>query len=78
MISDGCPDANRKVLVQRVGECPLPTAQAFGLRWLGPTVATPRTRNGHIDLRRYLNPRAALVTKLEDLLCGDGMRGERS
>ena len=31
MISDGCADANRKVLVERVGENLLPTAQAWGL-----------------------------------------------
>jgi hypothetical protein len=27
MIGDGCPDTNRKVLVKRVGEHLLPTAQ---------------------------------------------------
>jgi len=28
MISDGCPDTNRKVLVKRVGENLLPPAQS--------------------------------------------------
>jgi hypothetical protein len=31
MISDGCSDANREVLVKRVNENLLPTAQPLGL-----------------------------------------------
>jgi hypothetical protein len=31
MISDGCPDTNREVLVKRVGENLLPSARACGL-----------------------------------------------
>jgi hypothetical protein len=30
MISDGCPDTNRKVLVEGVNKNLLPTAQAWG------------------------------------------------
>jgi hypothetical protein len=37
MISDGCPDADREVLVKGVGEHLLPSAQALGTwaAWLG-------------------------------------------
>ena len=75
MISDGCTDANRKVLVKRVGENLLPTAQAWGLWRPGPPVAAPRTGNSHIDLFCHLIPGQALITKLQDLLCGGGMSG---
>ncbi len=75
MISDGCSDANRKVLVKGVGENLLPTAQAWGLWRPGPPVAAPGTGNRHIDLLCYLRPGQALVTKLQDLLCGGGMSG---
>ena len=73
MISDGCPYANRKVLVKGVGEYLLPTAQAWGLWWPGPPVAAPCTRDSHIDLFCHLIPCEALITKLQDLLCGGGM-----
>ena len=75
MISDGCSDANRKVLVKGVGENLLPTAQAWGLWRPGPPVAAPGTGNRHIDLFCYLSPGQALVTQLQDLLCGGGMSG---
>ena len=75
MISDGCSDANRKVLVKGVGENLLPTAQAWGLWRPGPPVAAPGTGNRHIDLLCYLRPGQALVTQLKDLLCGGGMSG---
>jgi hypothetical protein len=41
MISDGCTNANRKVLVQGVGDHLLPTAQAWRLRRSGPPIAAP-------------------------------------
>ena len=75
MISDGCSDANRKVLVKGVGENLLPTAQAWGLWRPGPPVAAPGTGNSHIDLFCHLSPGQALVTQLQDLLCGGGMSG---
>ena len=75
MISDGRPDANRKVLVKCVGENLLPTAQAWGLGRPGPPVAAPGAGNRHTDLFCYLWPGQALVTKLQDLLCGRGMSG---
>ena len=70
MISDGCTNANRKVLVKGVGEHLLPAAQAWGLWRPGPPVAAPGTGNRHIDLFCYLRPGQALVTQLQDLLCG--------
>jgi hypothetical protein len=74
MISDGCPDANGKVLVKCVGKNPLPLAQRWGLWRPGSPVAAPGTGNRHIDLLCYLGPGQALVTHLEDLLSGCGMR----
>jgi hypothetical protein len=56
MISDGRAHADREVLVERVGENLLPTAQAWSLWPLGPPVAAPRARNSHIDLLGYLSP----------------------
>jgi hypothetical protein len=75
MISDGCPDANRKVLIKGIGESLLPTAQGRRLRWPGPTVTTPGTRSGHADLFCHLSPGQASVPELRDLLCGCGMCG---
>jgi len=43
MISDGGPYANREILVKRVGEHLLPTAQAWRLCRPGPSVAAPGT-----------------------------------
>jgi hypothetical protein len=73
MISDGCTDANCKVLVKGVGStcCQRPTR--WGLWWLGPTVAAPGTRNGHIDLFCHVTPGQALATQLHDLIGGGGM-----
>ena len=73
MISNGRSDANRKVLIKGVGENLLPTAQAWGLWRPGPPVAAPGTGNRHIDLLGHLSPGQALVTQLQDLLCGGGM-----
>ncbi len=53
MISDGCTDPDREVLIKGVGEYLLPMAQASGLAWTGPPVAAPGTGNGHIDLWGY-------------------------
>ena len=75
MISDGCTDTNREVLVKRVGENLLPTAQAWGPWRPGPPVAAPGTRGRHTDLFCYLRPGQALVTELPDLLCRRGMCG---
>ena len=75
MISDGCPYANGKVLVKRVGENLLPTAQARGTRRPCPAVAAPGTGNCHIDLLCHLIPGQALVTELKDLLRRRGMCG---
>ena len=72
MISDGCPDANSKVLVKRVGENLLATAQLWRLGRPGSPVAAPCARNSHIHLFCYLTPGQALVTKLHDLLCEAG------
>jgi hypothetical protein len=74
MISNRRSDANGKVLVKRIGEHPLPTTQAWGLWRPGPPVAAPSPGNRHIDLFCDLIPGQALVTQLQDLLCGGGMR----
>jgi hypothetical protein len=50
MISDSCSDAYRKVLVKRIGENLLPTAQAWGLRWPDPSVPAPCARHSDLDL----------------------------
>jgi hypothetical protein len=68
MINNGGSNANRKVLVKRAGENPLPSAQPLWLRRLGPPIAAPRPRNSHIDLFRHLSPCQALVPQLHDLL----------
>jgi hypothetical protein len=75
MISDSRSDANRKVLIKGVSEHLLPTAQASGFWWPGIPGAAPGTGNCHIDLFGHLLPGQALVTKLQDLLCGGGMSG---
>ena len=74
MISDGSSDANGKVLVEGVGENQLPTARAWGLWWPGPPIAAPSTGNRHPDLFCHLRPGHALLTKVQDLLGGCGMR----
>jgi hypothetical protein len=73
MISDSRTDANRKVLVKRVGEHLLPSAQPLGLGRSCPPVTTPGTGNRHIDLLCYLWPGQALVPELQDLLCRSGV-----
>jgi hypothetical protein len=75
MISDGSPDANRKVVVKGVGEDLLPTAQASGLGRSGPPVAAPGAGNRHADLLCYLWPGEALITKLRYQLRGSRMSG---
>jgi hypothetical protein len=69
MINDGSPDTNGKVLVEGVGEHLLPTAQAWGVGLLRPSVAAPGTGDGHIDLFWPPDSSYASVTKLQDLLC---------
>jgi len=61
MISDRRPNANRKVLVECVGEHLLPTPQAWGFGRSGLPVAAPGTGNRHIDLFCHLIPGQALV-----------------
>jgi hypothetical protein len=75
MISDRRPDTNRKVLIKGVGENLLPTAQSGRLWRPGLSVAAPCTGNGHIDLFCHLIPAQALLTQLEDLLCGGRVSG---
>jgi hypothetical protein len=75
VISDGCPDANREVLVKGIGQNLLPTAQAWRLWGPGLTVATPSTGNRHIDLFCHLIPGQALITKLHDPFCRGWMSG---
>jgi hypothetical protein len=74
MISNGCTDANGKVLVEGVGENLLPTAQACRLWRPGPAIAAPSTRDRHIDVLCDLTPGQPSVTKLEDLLRRRRMR----
>jgi hypothetical protein len=75
MINDGCPDPDRKILIEGVGEHLLPSPRLLGLWCPGPTVAAPGTRDRHIDLFCHLTPGQALVTKLHDLIGGGGMCG---
>jgi hypothetical protein len=73
VISDSCSYADCKVLIKRVGEYLLPSAQTWGLWRPGPPVAAPRAGNRHINLLGHLIPGQALVAQLQDLLCGSGM-----
>jgi hypothetical protein len=75
MIGNGRSDADRKMLIKRVGQHLLPTAQARGLGWPGPPIAAPYTGNRHIDLFGHLTPGQALITQFHDLLCGCRMCG---
>jgi hypothetical protein len=50
MISDGCSDADGKVLIKGIRENLLPTAQAWRLWVSGSPVTAPDTRTSHIDL----------------------------
>jgi hypothetical protein len=75
MISDGRSDADRKMLINCIGENLLPSAQAWKLRRPGPPVAAPGTGNSHADLLCYLIPGQASVTQLPDPLCGGRMSG---
>jgi hypothetical protein len=75
MISDRRPDTNRKVLVQGVGENLLPSAQSGRLYRPGPSVAAPGTGNRHIDPFGHLIPGQALVTEIQDPLCGGRVSG---
>jgi hypothetical protein len=75
MISNSCPNTDRKMLIKRVGEHLLPTAQAWGLGRPGPLVTAPDTGYSHADLFRHLTPGQALVTELQDLLGGGRMCG---
>ena len=75
MISGGCPDPDREVLMERVSEHLLPTAQAWGRRLMCSPVAAPRTGNSHPNLFCHLSPGQALVAKFHDLVGGGGMCG---
>jgi len=75
MIGNGCPYADSKVLIKRVREHLLPTAQLRGLWRPGSTVATPGAGDRHIDLLCYLTPGQAFVTEVQDLCCTGGMSG---
>ena len=75
MISGGCPDPDREVLMERVSEHLLPTAQAWGRRLMCPPVATPHTRTSHTHLFCDLSPVQALVANFHDLIGGCGMCG---
>jgi hypothetical protein len=75
MISDGRSDADREMLVKRVGEHLLPAAESGRLRRPGPAVAAPCAGDRHADLLGHLIPGQALVTQLQDLLCGGWMSG---
>jgi hypothetical protein len=59
-ISDGCSDTDSNVLVKRVGENLLPTAQAWWLWWPGPPLAAPDAGNGHIQLFGHPHSRSGL------------------
>jgi len=83
MVDDGCSNTNRKVLVKRVCENLLPSAQARRLWWPGVPVATPCPGNSHVDPFRHLSLGQTLVTQVEDLLgggwvrrCADGTHGD--
>ena len=65
---------DRKVLVG-ARRAPAANGQAWLIWRPGPPVAAPGTGNRHIDLFCHLCPGHALITQLEDLLCGGGMRG---
>jgi hypothetical protein len=73
MISDGRTDANRQVLIKRVRENLLPTAQTWRLWGPGLPVAAPGTGSGHIHLFCYLTPSQALVTQIRYLISRSGM-----
>jgi hypothetical protein len=62
MISDGCTDANRKILIKGVGENLLPTAQPWGLWRPGLPVAAPCTRTSHTCPFCDLGPALVLIT----------------
>ena len=70
MINDSCSNANRKVLVKRLGENLLPSAQPRRLWWPGGSVATPCPGNCHVDPFCDFSPGQTLVTQVEDLLGG--------
>jgi len=66
------------VLIKSINEHLLPTTQMWGPRRPRPLVAAPDTGNRHIDLLCYFIPGEALITKLQDLLCGGGMSRRRA
>jgi hypothetical protein len=76
MINDSCSYANGKVLVQRISEHLLPTAQASRLWRPGLPVPAPGPGNRHVDLLGHLSPGQALVAQLQDLLSGGGISRE--
>jgi hypothetical protein len=68
MISDGCTNANRKVLIERVGDHLRLASQAWRPWRPGPPVAAPSTGNRHIGLFRHVAPGQAVITRLHDLI----------
>jgi hypothetical protein len=83
MINNGRSNADRKVLVKRLCEDLLPTAQARRLWWPGVPLATPCPGNCHVDLFCHFSPGQTLVAQVEDLLGGgwvfrwaDGTHGD--
>ena len=76
MISDGCSYANRKVLIKGVGEHLLPAAQAWRLWQPGPAVALQAPETVISTRSATSFPGQAVVTQLENPLCGGGKRRE--
>ena len=64
MISDRRSNANRKILVQGVGE--KPAANAPSVETLPALRYRLQTPNGHIDLFCHLIPGQAFLTQLQD------------
>ena len=77
MISDSCLYANGKVLIKRVGENLLPTAQARALWRLSPAIAAPGTETVMSICFGNLVPGETVVAKFQDLL-GGGLAGRRT
>jgi hypothetical protein len=74
MIDDGRSNTDRKVLVKRLCEHLLPSAQMRRLWRPGFPVTTPRPGNSHIDPFCHFSPGQTLVTQVEDLFGGGWVR----
>jgi hypothetical protein len=77
MISDGCPDANGKILIERVGEHLLPSSQSRRLWRPGSPVAAPDTGNCQSNLFCHLRPSKASVPQLRISSVEAGGEGRR-